>query len=113
MNPNIKKLYAVASKPQRLVIGLMSGTSLDGLDAVLCNISNSGLQTKIDILQFETVAYDDEFKKEIKTIFSKEEISLQQLTLLNPWIALQHAAIINALLKKWNIKNEAVDIIAS
>jgi anhydro-N-acetylmuramic acid kinase len=113
MNPNIEKLYAIASKPQRLVIGLMSGTSLDGLDVALCSISGSGLQTTIDILQFETVAYDDDFKKEIKTVFSQQQVSLEQLTLLNPWIALHHAAIINTLLKKWGIKKEDVDIIAS
>jgi anhydro-N-acetylmuramic acid kinase len=113
MNPNIEKLYAIASKTQRHVIGLMSGTSLDGLDVALCSISNSGLQTKIELLQFETIAYDDDFKKEVKTIFSKQQVSLEQLTLLNPWIALQHATIINTLLKKWDIEKEQVDLIAS
>ena len=38
---------------------------------------------------------------------------MEQLTLLNPWVALQHAAIINDQLKKWGIPNEDVDIIAS
>jgi len=113
MNRNIKALYNIVAKPERLVIGLMSGTSLDGLDVALCKIANSGLQTSIEILQFETVAFDAVFKAEIKTVFSKKEVSLEKLTLLNPWIALQHAAIINTLLKKWNIKNEDIDIIAS
>src|SRR5260221_10050299 len=113
MNRNITALYNIALKPTRLIIGLMSGTSLDGLDVALCRFSGSGLQTTIDVLQFETVAYTDDFKKEIKTVFSKKEVDLEKLTLLNPWIALQHANIINTHLKKWDIKNETVDIIAS
>ncbi|MEY2917659.1 MAG: hypothetical protein RIS73_1373, partial [Bacteroidota bacterium] len=32
MNPFIQKLYTIALKPKRLILGLMSGTSLDGLD---------------------------------------------------------------------------------
>jgi 1,6-anhydro-N-acetylmuramate kinase len=32
MNQNIDKLYKIAQKEERLIIGLMSGTSMDGLD---------------------------------------------------------------------------------
>ncbi|GAB2822362.1 anhydro-N-acetylmuramic acid kinase AnmK [Ferruginibacter profundus] len=91
----------------------MSGTSLDGLDVALCRFTGSGVQTTIDVPQFETVNYNEDFKKAIKTVFSKKEVNLEQLTLLHPFIALQHANIINSLLQKWKIKNEHIDIIAS
>lgn len=91
----------------------MSGTSLDGLDMALCSFSGSGLQTTIKLLQFETVPFNDDFKTEIKNIFSKRTIDLEKLCLLHPWIALQHAAIINSMLKKWKLRKEDVDIIAS
>lgn len=91
----------------------MSGTSLDGLDIALCKFSGAGMQTTIELLQFATVPFEDDFKTEIKTIFSKKQIDFEKLCLLHPWVALKHAAIINSTLAKWNIKNDTIDIIAS
>ena len=113
MNKNISHLYNIAKKENRLIIGLMSGTSLDGLDVALCSFKGSGKNTEMELLQFETVVYEDDFKKEIKTIFSKKQIDLEKLTLLNAWVGTQHADMINVLLQKWNIKNSEIDIIAS
>ncbi|MDE3143324.1 MAG: anhydro-N-acetylmuramic acid kinase [Bacteroidota bacterium] len=113
MNKNIDQLYRIANKKERLIIGLMSGTSVDGLDVALCNFKGSGVETEIEILFFETAAFDDDLKKEIKSVFSKRNVDLEKVCLLNAWIADRHAAIINGCLKKWNIKNEDVDLIAS
>lgn len=113
MKENVNKLHAISNKSVRTVIGLMSGTSVDGLDVALCSFEGSGLNTKFSLLHFETVAFDVEMKAEIKSVFSKKQIDFEKLTLLNPWIALQHAAIINLLLKKWGLKNEEVDLMAS
>jgi anhydro-N-acetylmuramic acid kinase len=113
MKQNIDALYGIANKLSRKIIGLMSGTSLDGLDVALCEVMGSGLQTSITVIKFETVAFTDDFKNEVKQIFSKKNIDLEKLTLLNPWIAQQHAIIINSLLEKWGINTAEVDLIAS
>ncbi len=113
MMTNAEKLYQISLKPERKIIGLMSGTSLDGLDIALCSFSGSGLQTKIALLQFATLPFNNSFKEEVKSIFSKKNIDFEKLCLLHPWIALQHASMINSCLKKWNVKNEDIDIIAS
>ena len=44
----------------------MSGTSLDGLDIALCRFEGSGRETKIDLVHFETVSYQENFKKQIR-----------------------------------------------
>ena len=113
MNKNVKHLYNIASKPSRTIIGLMSGTSLDGLDVALCNITGNGFSTKITIKEYTTVNYDDDFKKEIKTVFSKEEVNLQKICLLNEWIAKKHAAMINKCLLDWKVNSTNIDLIAS
>jgi anhydro-N-acetylmuramic acid kinase len=113
MNKNIQQLCAIAAKPSRNIIGLMSGTSLDGLDVAFCNITGSGLQTQVQLRFFKTVPYTAGLKAEVRQIFSKQTISLQQLCLLNGWLATQHAKIINACLQEWGIPQQEVDLIAS
>lgn len=113
MNKNIQKLYAIAQKPSRKIIGLMSGTSLDGLDVALCEYQGSGLNTKIKVLKFDTVSFDEDVKIEIRKVFAKKEIDFQQLCMLNPWIGSLHGEIVNQCLRKWEIQNSEVDCIAS
>jgi anhydro-N-acetylmuramic acid kinase len=113
MNQNITSLAAIAGNASRKIIGLMSGTSLDGLDVALCKISGSGRATSLELLQFATIEYQDDFKDEVKTIFSKEQISLQKLCLLNEWIGQKHAAMINDCLGQWDLKASDIDLVAS
>lgn len=113
MIDSIENLNRIAHKNSRKIIGLMSGTSLDGLDIALCDVSGNGKSTKIKLLQFATIDYDIEFKNEIKSIFSKKMIDLEKLCLLNEWIGKMHAEIINTKLSEWKINNKDIDLIAS
>lgn len=113
MNQNISSLVNIAQKDSRQILGLMSGTSLDGLDIAHCEISGSGFDTKLSLKKFTTIAYDDDFKREVKSIFSKKNVDLQKLCMLNEWIGTKHAAIINHCLQNWGIKNSSIDLIAS
>ena len=113
MNKNIQSLYDIAKKPVRKIIGLMSGTSLDGLDVALCEISGSEKETKVQLTHFETIPYSDEIKIEIRKVFAKNTIDFQHLALLNEWIGILHANMVLDSLQKWNIAPAEVDLIAS
>lgn len=113
MNNNIARLYAVSLKKERLIIGLMSGTSLDGLDIALCHISGSGLKTKIKLLEFETIPYGDGLVADIRQVFSKKNVDLEKVCLLNALIGSLHAEMILVCLKRWKHGPEEIDCIAS
>ena len=113
MNSNLESLYKIAQKPMRTIIGLMSGTSLDGLDVALCQISGSGENTTVQLLQFETVNYTEDVKVEIRSVFAKQTIDFQKLVLLNEWIGILHADMILKCLHQWGIATEKIDLIAS
>jgi anhydro-N-acetylmuramic acid kinase len=112
-NPNISLLNSIASRKSRLIIGLMSGTSLDGLDVALCKISGSGKATKVELVKFETVAYDESIKDRIRSVFAKQEIRFLDVVTLNPWIGNLHGDIVLKCLKKWKISSKSIDCIAS
>lgn len=54
----MNKLYSLASKSSHLAIGLMSGTCTDGIDAALVRIDNFGTDTKVRLIEFETIPYE-------------------------------------------------------
>lgn len=113
MNQNLHKLTSIVAKQTKRIIGLMSGTSLDGLDIALCEINGHGPECKLELIGFTTIEYKDSFRDKIKTIFSKQEVNLEQLCVLNEWVGLEHAKMINEQLKKWETTAEDIDLIAS
>jgi anhydro-N-acetylmuramic acid kinase len=113
LNKNLQKLFATAQKEERLGIGLMSGTSLDGLDIALCSFSGYGLQTQFKLINFITVPYQDDFKKEVQQVFAQKQVSLEKVTLLNAYIGSFHAELILQALAEWRVNPADVDFIAS
>jgi anhydro-N-acetylmuramic acid kinase len=113
LNANLQRLFNIAQKPERLIIGLMSGTSLDGLDIALCRFTGSGFDTRFKLLEFITVPYTDAFKQDIKEVFAQKQVSLEKLCLLNASIGTLHADYILQALRSWNYQPTAIDLIAS
>jgi len=113
MNPNITSLYAISNKQVRNIIGLMSGTSFDGLDIALCEFSGSGLETQVKVIHFVSKAYSPAFKEDLKSVFAKRTVDLEKLSLLNAFIGNYYAELIIESLKDWNISPVDIDLIAS
>ncbi len=53
-----EKLHEIASLDERLVIGLSSGTSCDGIDAALVSIRGHGDDVRVELLSFVCVPFE-------------------------------------------------------
>lgn len=113
MNPQIENLYQIAKKESKIILGLMSGTSLDGLDLALCEFSGYGTNTRYQILQHTTVDYPSFIKASVREIFAKETIHFPTLSTLNAQIGRLHAELILETLSSWGVSPDFVDAIAS
>ena len=113
MNRNISRLHKIADKKSRVIIGLMSGTSLDGLDVALCRFTGSGIKTKVQLLNFHTIEYRPEFRTSVLEVFAKQQISFQKLCELNALVGSVHAKMVLQSLKKWKVPTSKIDAIAS
>ncbi len=109
----MNSIIKILQKDKRIILGLMSGTSLDGLDMALCEISGSGKATRLQVRKHETFSYSEELKKKIKEVFVKSTVDLQKLTILNVYLGDVFAEIILKTLQKWQINPQEVDVIAS
>lgn len=113
MNPRIERLHQISNAPTRTILGLMSGTSLDGLDLALVRFTGFGLDTSYAILQYDTRPYPAEFKESIRSVFAKENIHFPTLSTLNAQIGRLHASFILEVLASWGVDASEVDAIAS
>lgn len=113
MNDFLQQLYTAAQKPARRIIGLMSGTSMDGLDIALCRFTGSGMDTRIELEHFVTYSFPESIKSEIRKVFAQKKVDFQLLTVLNPWIGKLHGQLVCQALGEWGILPGDIDAIAS
>ncbi|WP_108801778.1 anhydro-N-acetylmuramic acid kinase [Aquimarina sp. Aq107] len=78
------------------VIGLMSGTSLDGLDIAYCHIKKHEDSWTFSIVNTENVAYSEDFKNKLKNTVDLSSIDLLAFhNIYGTWLGKQVTNFIN------------------
>ncbi len=113
MPSNYQRLSAIASKESRHILGLMSGTSMDGLDVALCRIVGHGFDTEFELLEFTTIPHSEDYQHKVRSVFTREEAPTSHLTFLHQYIAEMHADQVMKALEKWKWTPDEIDLIAS
>ena len=106
-------LTQLASKKTKRVIGLMSGTSVDGIDAALVEISGSGLTTQVRLLAFENYPIEPIIRQAIFALFRPETGSVDKVCHMNFVMGELFAQAANSVVTQAGVRNEDIDLIGS
>lgn len=103
-------LHRIINKPSRLAIGLISGTSVDGIDAALVRLHGHGRATRIETLAYECVPHPAGLRDRI---FDSFHGGVELICQLNFDIAEAFAEACGIVAERANVSLGEVDIIAS
>jgi len=71
----------------RYAVGLMSGTSVDGIDAAVVKITgNPGTRPEVKLLAFNNIPYSSQVQDEIFALFDVTKATLDRVGRLNVWL---------------------------
>ena len=73
------------------VIGLISGTSVDGIDAALIDVTGTELDLKVELLAGETYPYPPNLSAQILAVCGGEKLSMAELAILDDEVACSFA----------------------
>ena len=100
------------SKPSRLVVGLMSGTSADGIDAVLTRIEGfSTTTTKVEQLGFHFLPFDEQTRNRILAIAGGDFGCTKEICLMSTHLGVLYARAVRELLDKCGV--DQIDLIGN
>lgn len=109
----MKQLSALLEKQTRVVIGLMSGTSVDGIDAVLVEIEGSGTETKLKQIAFRTTPFPSGFKEFVLKNSRSGSSDVADIARLNFLVAQLYADAVKDLCESCGVRRAQVDMIGS
>ena len=79
----MKSFHQLTQKREKKVIGLMSGTSVDGVDAALVDIRGHGLETQVELLAFHPHPFEATVRDRIFDLFQPETSRVDEICQMN------------------------------
>lgn len=109
----MENAFTVSWDDMKLAIGIMSGTSLDGVDVALVKIEGSFTSTEIEVIDFKTFSIDEDIKAKIISQLDEKTSNVKVITSLNFEIAKMFSKQVEKLLIDNQLINNDIDYIAS
>lgn len=100
-------------KEVRHVVGMMSGTSVDGVDAALVEISGTDSEPKVKLLAFENKPYPPQVREKIFSLFTPANATVDKVGYMNFLLGEIYAKSALNVIEKAGMKPEEIDVIGS
>ena len=109
----MQRLIDLSKKNKKIAVGLMSGTSMDGIDAALVNILNSGKDTQVELLKFITVPYSERLRERLLAISQPGVGTVEEICRMNFLLAEYYVDAIFKVCELANINISDIDLIGT
>ncbi|MGF7141604.1 anhydro-N-acetylmuramic acid kinase [Anaerotaenia torta] len=103
----------IGKKAVRRVIGLMSGTSVDGIDAALVEISGDVYDGNIRLCAFENKPFPRQVKQKIFELFDTQKATVDKVGYLNALLGELYADAVYSVVTKAGLRICDIDLIGS
>lgn len=97
----------------RLVVGLMTGTSADAVDAALVRFEGDGLDVRHEVLAYRETPLDDATRREVLEVAAAATLAPERLMRLDAALGECYAAAVAELLAGAGVAADTVDAIGS
>ena len=109
----MESFYELSQKQSKNVIGLMSGTSADGVDAALVEIRGHGLKTQVELLAFNALPFSTENRNRIFNLFQPETSGVHEICQMNFLIGEIFADAALSVIRDAGLDTNQIDLIGS
>ena len=106
-------LEEIRNKPLRRVVGLMSGTSVDGIDAALVEIGGSDQAPEVRLLAFEDRPWPEGVREQIFPLFRPETATVDKIGYMNFLMGEIYAQAVVSVVEKAGLTLADIDLIGS
>ena len=106
-------LEEIRNKPLRRVVGLMSGTSVDGIDAALVEIGGSDQAPEVRLLAFEDRPWPEGVREQIFPLFRPETATVDKIGYMNFLMGEIYAQAVVSVVEKAGLALADIDLIGS
>ncbi|MGL4336258.1 MAG: anhydro-N-acetylmuramic acid kinase, partial [Turicibacter sp.] len=109
----MQRLLNLVKKEEKLVIGLMSGTSVDGIDTALVKIKGHGLETEVELVAFENYEFPPQTRTQIFELFSEKTSNNEKICHLNFVLGELYTEAVFNICKKAKLDVSEIDLVGS
>lgn len=109
----LKRLVDIGLKDEKLAVGVMSGTSADGIDTALVRIKGSGARMGVELMAYCEHPYDDGVRDAIFKLFDTKTCTVDYLCHMNFILGELFASAVLELITSQGLRPGDIDFIGS
>lgn len=94
-------------------IGIMSGTSLDGIDIALVKITENHSGIKLDLVHFDSIPFENDVKEEIRTLCDPNTARIQMISSMNMLLGKLYAGAAMKVIHDAGLREQDISFISS